>query len=1381
MPHREEAPGKTQDTLERLCLSAGLETPRGPSGRAGGRVWGEGGYLCFPLLTSVLRDETQWESPLIFNPAHFLDEQGQFVKKDAFMPFSAADLYHHPCLFLVALQQTGNSRAQLPPMFETETTEKGRKCDLCFVDNSTYVCESSQEENNEPPGPKPLPILGNMLQLNLKRPYLSLFEMSKKYGSVFTVHLGPMKVVVLAGYQTVKQALVNYAEEFGNRHISPFFFDINKGHVSVTTPINLFIIVIYRPLGPLDLISYRTLLSKFSLDVTSAKTSFYKEKLETSAQDPRKLHNIFSSLLNPPAPPSPSSLTTEDFASFYTEKIERICQTFTSLPTSPTSHNQHSATPSLTQLSTVAAEEVLQITRSCNPTTCPLDPVPSAMLQTISPDLLPFITTVINGSLTSGHVPTAFKKARVIPILKKPALDPSDISNYRPVSLLSFLSKILESVVCNQLSDYLMQNNLHDPNQSGFKAAHSTETALLAVTEKLHAARSAKLSSVLILLDLSAAFDRVNHKTLLSTLRSLGICGTAWEWFASYLDGRSYQVTWKGLTSAPRRLSTGVPQGSVLGPLLFSLYTHSLGKVISSHGFSYHCYNDDTQLIFSFPPSNTTTSARISACLADISSWMTAHQLKLNPSKTELLIIPGDPSPAQDLAISLSNSMISPSATARNLGVTMDHQLSFSSHVTNVTRSCRFLLYNIRRIRPFLSTQATQVLVQSLVISRLDYCNSLLAGLPLNAIRPLQMNQNAAARVVFNLPKFSHTTPLLRSLHWLPVAARIRYKTLMLAYKAKNGPAPSYLKALVTSRTAPRLLRSTSTARLVPPSLREKGILFSNGENWKEMRRFSLTTLRNFGMGKRGSEEIIIEETCYLRKVFEEFQGKPFGTSQPLNYAISNVISTIVYGSRFQYSDPEFKSMVNRAKDIIKLGGSSSIQIYNMFPWLGSWLNDWKLTMKKREQNLKQIKELVNNLEETLNVEETRGLVDSFLIRKKNAEKAGDKDTLFHEQNLMITVSNLFAAGTDTTSATLSWCLLLMAKYPQIQAKGFLSISFDPAWLYFPDKLLRLMAQVLRLPRWGGGLDHGVRRFDLEEDILLAALGSEKLEVGEEGHSSLDLPPQSVAFEEFLNVLTLGMFKAILHPRVGYVLKVPRMTGHLVILQTFCPPPHELAEQERLHWLCLASFGSRNKGNVVSKQHLAHWVVEATTQAYKAHGIASPLSVRAHSTRDRVQEEIDRVIGHRQAVWEDRKYLPYTDAVIHETQRLANVVPMSLPHTTTCDVKFQGFLIKKVNLDETQWESPLIFNPAHFLDEQGQFVKKDAFMPFSAGRRVCLGESLAKMELFLFFTSLLQHFRFTPPPGVSEDQLDLTPAVGLTLNPSPHKLCAANRASHIYS
>ena len=516
----------------------------------------------------------------------------------------------------------------------------------------------------------------------------------------------------------------------------------------------------------------------------------------------------------------PSSLSADDFVNHFEKKVDDIRSSFAK--SNDTAGSAHTALPcALTSFSPLSPDEISRLVTAGRPTTCPLDPIPSSLLQTISGDLLPYLTSLINSSLTAGYVPSVFKRARVAPLLKKPTLDPSDVNNYRPVSLLSFLSKTLERAVLGQLSRYLSQNDLLDPNQSGFKTSHSTETALLCITEALRTAKANSLSSALILLDLSAAFDTVNHQILLSTLSELGISGAAHAWIASYLTGRSYQVAWRESVSSPRALTTGVPQGSVLGPLLFSLYTKSLGSVITSHGLSYHCYADDTQLIFSFPPSDDQVANRISACLADISVWMTDHHLKLNLGKTELLFLPGKDCPFHDLAITVDNSIVSSSQSAKNLGVILDNTLSFSTNIKAVARSCRFMLYNIRRVRPCLTQEAAQVLIQALVISRLDYCNSLLAGLPACAIKPLQLIQNAAARLVFNLPKFSHVTPLLRSLHWLPVEARIRYKTMVLAYGAVRGTAPQYLQALIRPYTQTRALRSSTSGLLASLPLRK--------------------------------------------------------------------------------------------------------------------------------------------------------------------------------------------------------------------------------------------------------------------------------------------------------------------------------------------------------------------------------------------------------------------------------------------------------------------------------------------------------------------------------------------------------------------------------
>uniref|UniRef100_A0A8C2BQ02 Reverse transcriptase domain-containing protein n=1 Tax=Cyprinus carpio TaxID=7962 RepID=A0A8C2BQ02_CYPCA len=505
-----------------------------------------------------------------------------------------------------------------------------------------------------------------------------------------------------------------------------------------------------------DLSVYQSLLSSFSANVFTAKTSYYHNKINNCC-DARTLFKTFSSLLNPPPPPPPLILTADDFAVFFTNKTRTISDQFSTPQTEDnfTTTNAHS----LSSFSPLSETDVSKLILSSHPTTCPLDPIPTHLLQAISSSVIPSLTHIINSALHSGTFPSAFKQARVSPLLKKPSLNPALLENYRPVSLLPFIAKTLERAVFNQLSMFLVQNNLLDSNQSGFKSGHSTETALLSVTEALRLARAASKSSVLILLDLSAAFDTVNHQILLSTLRKMGISGTALQWLNSYLSDRSFMVSWRGEVSKSQQLATGVPQGSVLGPLLFSIYMTSLGSVIQKHGFSYHCYADDTQLYFSFQPDDPTVVARISACLSDISSWMNDHHLQLNLTKTELLVVPANPSFHHNFSIQLGSSTITPSRTARNLGVVMDYQLSFTVNIATTTRSCRFALYNIRKIRPFLSEQATQLLVQALVLSRLDYCNALLAGLPACTIKPLQLIQNAAVRVVFNEPKTAHVTP----------------------------------------------------------------------------------------------------------------------------------------------------------------------------------------------------------------------------------------------------------------------------------------------------------------------------------------------------------------------------------------------------------------------------------------------------------------------------------------------------------------------------------------------------------------------------------------------------------------------------------------------
>uniref|UniRef100_A0A8C6PV72 Reverse transcriptase domain-containing protein n=1 Tax=Nothobranchius furzeri TaxID=105023 RepID=A0A8C6PV72_NOTFU len=418
-------------------------------------------------------------------------------------------------------------------------------------------------------------------------------------------------------------------------------------------------------------------------------------------------------------------------------------------------------------------------------------------------------------TLVIFSVPTCFKNAVIHPLLKKTSLDPSLHSSFRPISKLPFISKILEKVMAKQLTAAHDEHNIYDSFQSGFRRAHSTETALLRVSNDLLTRSDAGDCSVLVLLDLTAAFDTVDHHLLLERLRDwVGLSGTALEWFSSYLSERSFSVVVSKFRSSTTSLTHGVPQGSVLGPLLFLLYLLPLQQILSSFkGISYHLYADDIQLYISFKAHEMSKLQMLHTCL-DYQNLDGGNSLQLNEDKTEILICaPEKLVPKVRDSIGQLASHIKPSV--RNLGVTFEPALTLDSHDSFLVRSSFFHLRNIAKLSPILSRSELETVIHTFISSRLDYCNSLFTCLSRTSLNRLQVVQNACARLLTKSSKHTHITPLLLQLHWLPVNFRVHFKILVLVYRALHGQAPSYIGDLLSPYTPSRSLRSSDQSLLV--------------------------------------------------------------------------------------------------------------------------------------------------------------------------------------------------------------------------------------------------------------------------------------------------------------------------------------------------------------------------------------------------------------------------------------------------------------------------------------------------------------------------------------------------------------------------------------
>ena len=413
-----------------------------------------------------------------------------------------------------------------------------------------------------------------------------------------------------------------------------------------------------------------------------------------------------------------------------------------------------------------------------------------------------------------------------IATLKKSDADFEQFQNFRPISNLKVVSKLVEKAVAIQLTDHVMAHHLDETFQSAYKNFHSTETALVRVQNDILCAIDNNESVILLLLDLSAAFDTVDHSILLSRLHDrFGVNGTAAAWFESYLTSRTQFVRVNDCRSTQRSLERGVPQGSVLGPLLYLLYTSPIADIIKFHKLQYHLYADDTQLYISFRTDCSydlsLAKRRVECCVNDIDCWMVNNGLKLNQDKTELVLISSKFRCRPSLEfIQVVDEKIRPKPPPRNPGVIIDQSLDLTDHVNKICVSCQYHLRNIAKIRKYLSEDTSQILVHAFISSKLDNCNSLLYGLPKHLLNRLRLIQNTAARIVTLSKRFDHITPILFKLHWLPLGYRIHFKILLLVYKCLNGLAPTYLSELLRYTNGPRLLRSSSQNFLAVPRTR---------------------------------------------------------------------------------------------------------------------------------------------------------------------------------------------------------------------------------------------------------------------------------------------------------------------------------------------------------------------------------------------------------------------------------------------------------------------------------------------------------------------------------------------------------------------------------
>lgn len=479
------------------------------------------------------------------------------------------------------------------------------------------------------------------------------------------------------------------------------------------------------------------------------------------------------------------------------------------------------------------------------------DDLPAKLLKMASMSIVGPITHIINLSITTNVFPHQWKSARICPIFKKG--DCTDPNNYRPISVLPVISKLLERIVFDQLYPFLNSKDLLHDTQSGFRPNHSTCTALINITEDWYNCIDNGEYVGIVMLDLKKAFDTVNHEILIDKLSDFNLSQDCITWFSSYLSGRTHITCIKGVKSEPTICICGIPQGSILGPLLFIMYINDLPNCVSNVNVS--MYADDTGLYESSKQIDTLVD-KLNQDLSRVDEWLIKNKLSLNVPKCEVMIMGTRQRLSKidnvDVNVNINGIKLQRVDKCKHLGVTFNKNLTWQDQVDEVRKKALVGIYMLRKTKNLIPSHTQSMLYKSIIAPHFDYCNIVWGTCGTIEHNKLQILQNRSAKIITGAGYYDSATEALTQLKWNPLVDRCKYHESLAMYKIMNDLTPTYLRNRFELKDTRYELRGYKSLVIPKPNTeyKKRSLSYRGAKSWNNM-DINLKQARNVGHFKR--------------------------------------------------------------------------------------------------------------------------------------------------------------------------------------------------------------------------------------------------------------------------------------------------------------------------------------------------------------------------------------------------------------------------------------------------------------------------------------------------------------------------------------------------